>query len=147
MFISNFGRGKNWLEGTVVGKQGPLTYKILLEDGRIVRRHLDHVRHRLSSTDTDVIASDSVDAEPDKPQSLQPVQSNTDVSTSTASASTSAPLVTASTDLPPKPPDDTTSETAAKPTAPDCSQTHSPSPTFVPRRSQRHVKPPDKLNI
>ena len=33
-----------WLAGVVTDKQGPLTYLITLDDGRIFRRHLDHIR-------------------------------------------------------------------------------------------------------
>ena len=35
-----------WLPGVVTDKHGPLTYLITLDDGRIFRRHLDHIRLR-----------------------------------------------------------------------------------------------------
>ena len=35
-----------WLAGQVTDKHGPLTYPITLDDGRIFRRHLDHIRLR-----------------------------------------------------------------------------------------------------
>ena len=35
-----------WLAGVVTDKHGPLTYLITLDDGRIFRRHLDHIRLR-----------------------------------------------------------------------------------------------------
>ena len=35
-----------WIAGTVTKVTGPLSYVIRLEDGRIVRRHVDHVRKR-----------------------------------------------------------------------------------------------------
>ena len=31
------------LSGTVINIQGPLSFQVKLEDGRIVRRHIDHV--------------------------------------------------------------------------------------------------------
>ena len=33
-----------WLAGMVTDKHGPLTYLITLDDGHILRRHLDHIR-------------------------------------------------------------------------------------------------------
>ena len=35
-----------WLAGVVTDKHGPLTYLITLDDGRIFRRHHDHIRLR-----------------------------------------------------------------------------------------------------
>ena len=35
-----------WLAGVVTDKHGPLTCLITLDDGRIFRRHLDHIRLR-----------------------------------------------------------------------------------------------------
>ena len=46
--IVNFSKSaKNqdkWLAGVVTDKLGPLTYLITLDDGRIFRRHIDHIR-------------------------------------------------------------------------------------------------------
>ena len=39
--------GSVWLPGTIVGVQGLLSFQIKLEDGHIVRRHIDHVRARV----------------------------------------------------------------------------------------------------
>ena len=39
--------GKNkWLPGTITNKQGPLTFRITLDDDRVVQRHIDHIRSR-----------------------------------------------------------------------------------------------------
>jgi len=46
VLVKNFGRGKAWRPGKVHKNEGPLSYKIKLEDNRVVRRHLDHVRYR-----------------------------------------------------------------------------------------------------
>ena len=35
-----------WLAGMVTDKHGPCTYLITLDDGRIFKRHLDHIRLR-----------------------------------------------------------------------------------------------------
>ena len=40
-----------WIPGTVVKVTGPLSYHIELDDGRVVRRHVDAVRARCDSAD------------------------------------------------------------------------------------------------
>ena len=46
VFIRNFTKGPTWLPGTVLQKQGPRTFTIKLMDGRIWRRHVNHIRYR-----------------------------------------------------------------------------------------------------
>ena len=46
MFIRNFTKGPTWLPGTVLQKQGPRTFTIKLMNGRIWRRHVNHIRYR-----------------------------------------------------------------------------------------------------
>ena len=56
VFVQNFGAGPKWIAGTVTSRQGPLTYKIELENRQICRRHIDHIRTRtvtLENTPTD----------------------------------------------------------------------------------------------
>ena len=52
VFVRNFGRGPDWLSGVVENKTGPLSYRVSLPDGRLVRRHLDHVRPRATEAAT-----------------------------------------------------------------------------------------------
>ena len=33
-----------WLIGKIMHRSGPMSYNIELNDGRIVRRHIDHIR-------------------------------------------------------------------------------------------------------
>ena len=49
VFVKDFPIGKNWLAGTISAVKGPLSYHVTLTDGRVVRRHVDHVRIRTSS--------------------------------------------------------------------------------------------------
>lgn len=42
----NFASGPKWLFGTVEEKTGPVSYTVRLEDGRLWRRHVDHIRTR-----------------------------------------------------------------------------------------------------
>ena len=46
VYVGNFGSGPCWLPGVVTVKTGPLSYVVQLSDGRVVRRHQDHVRKR-----------------------------------------------------------------------------------------------------
>ena len=50
MFVSNFGRGQDWLAGVVESQTRPLSFRVRLEDGRLVKRHMDHVRDTQSMT-------------------------------------------------------------------------------------------------
>ena len=47
VFVRDFAASsQTWLPGTVVGQRGPLSLDVELEDGRVLRRHVDHVRVR-----------------------------------------------------------------------------------------------------
>ena len=46
VFVRDFPSGKNWLPGTLTQSKGPLSFLIKLDDGRVIRRHIDHIRER-----------------------------------------------------------------------------------------------------
>ena len=46
VYVRNFGPRQKWLPGTIVATTGPVSYRVLLEDGRVWRRHQDHMRQR-----------------------------------------------------------------------------------------------------
>ena len=46
VYARNFGPGQKWLPGTIVATSGPMSYRVLLEDGRVWRRHQDHMKQR-----------------------------------------------------------------------------------------------------
>ena len=49
VFIKNFGTsGNKWLPGVITEVKGQRSYCIELTDGRVTRRHIDHIRHRQS---------------------------------------------------------------------------------------------------
>ncbi|XP_062501421.1 uncharacterized protein K02A2.6-like [Corticium candelabrum] len=50
VFVRNFGRGQNWLAGVVESQTGPLSFRVRLEDERLVKQHMDHVRQRMTET-------------------------------------------------------------------------------------------------
>ena len=43
--------GPKWIPAQVLSPTGPLSYSILLSDGRTLRRHVDDIRHRCSTDD------------------------------------------------------------------------------------------------
>jgi hypothetical protein len=49
VFVNNFGEGPAWLTGSIVDTLGSLSLQVKLTDGRIVRRHIDHVRANFNS--------------------------------------------------------------------------------------------------
>lgn len=45
VFVKNFASaGPNWLSGKIVAAKGPVSYDIQLKNGKVVHRHLDHIR-------------------------------------------------------------------------------------------------------
>jgi len=48
VYARNFGKGSLWLPGEVIQQTGPLSFKIQLEDNRVIRRHMNHIRLRAS---------------------------------------------------------------------------------------------------
>ena len=44
VMVRDFHTGKTWLAGTLRQSRGPISIKAELEDGHILRRHLDHIR-------------------------------------------------------------------------------------------------------
>ena len=46
VLVRNFTPGPKWLAGKILQCTGPVSFTITLTDDRVVRRHVDHVRHR-----------------------------------------------------------------------------------------------------
>ena len=65
VYVRNFGQGSLWWKGKIVNRHGPVTWLIELTDGRVIQRHVDHVRLRNSEVD--------VDAEIDKTKDQLPI--------------------------------------------------------------------------
>ena len=57
VFVKNFCNGQRWLPGTITQSSGPKSFMIELTDGRIMRRHVNHMHHR-SPTLTPMIEAD-----------------------------------------------------------------------------------------
>ena len=46
VFVRNFAVGPTWIAGCITAENGPRSFTVELNDGRVVKRHLDHVRSR-----------------------------------------------------------------------------------------------------
>ena len=44
VLVRNLRPGLDWLRGTIVRKLGPLSYLVELDDGRLWKRHIDHIK-------------------------------------------------------------------------------------------------------
>ena len=51
IYVRNYNRGRSLVAGVVQSKTGPLSYTIKLNDGRVVKRHLDQIRKPYSQKD------------------------------------------------------------------------------------------------
>ena len=61
VFVKNFASaGPNWLSGKIIAIKGPVSYDIQLKDGKVVHRHLDHIRTGIPMPEGEV-EDDSVD--------------------------------------------------------------------------------------
>ena len=118
VFVKDFPSGKTWLPGSVSEVRGPLSYYFTLLDGRVVRRHVDHIRSRSS-------------------QSASPPTGESDVEIPTALTSTAAGQSTEAELTPAE-----TTPTDTRVTVQDAAQPASSQPL---RRSTRARAPPDYL--
>lgn len=55
--VRNFSEN-NWMPGVIEKASGPLSYQIKLEDGRIVRRHIDHILARPRTETSNLMTND-----------------------------------------------------------------------------------------
>ena len=44
VFVRDFPTGNKWLPGTVTQSKGPLSFLIKLDDGHVIRHHIDHIQ-------------------------------------------------------------------------------------------------------
>lgn len=49
VYCRGFGTGPKWIPVVIEEPTGPVSYLVRLENNRIMRRHQDHVRKRLST--------------------------------------------------------------------------------------------------
>ena len=143
VYIRNFVGAPRWFPGKIRDTVGNVSYGILLDDGRYFRRHVDHIRKRLDSSDSSTEYPDSVTFD------SSPQQSTASESLSSELNTPSVPPTDVSfvppTDVSSVPPTDVSS---VPPTdAPSISPTDSPSLTPNAPGKNRYPKrirqPPD----
>lgn len=127
ILIRNYAAGPKWKPAIVHQKHGPISYRCQLEDGRIIKRHQDQLI--VGNPDPNEIRV------PDTSEILSPE------GTAFNPISVSPPPTVPSTSA--------DAETILCPTTPspklDVQPTTSPSPVL--RRSKRHIRQPDRLNL
>ena len=80
VFVRNFPSGTSWLKGTLTEKNGPLSFIVKLDDGRILHRHIDHIRvDEANSPDGAQESSFPYNAESPDPQTQSITTSPSDV--------------------------------------------------------------------
>ena len=52
VYVREAGVSSPWIPGMIESKQGIVHYEVRLEDGRLVKRHIDHVQPRYSASPT-----------------------------------------------------------------------------------------------
>ena len=80
VIVKNFNSGHtscSWLLGIVSSITGPLSYAVELNDGRMVRRHVDHIRRRCYESDSvTTVSSDfylpDISSHPEQSVSVSP---------------------------------------------------------------------------
>ena len=60
VYVRNYGSGETWEKGKVIGMLGETMFTVLMEDGRCVRKHLDQLRIRVSTSETQTMEDDDV---------------------------------------------------------------------------------------
>ena len=77
VYARNFSQGPKWVPGILLESNGPIAFEVELEDGRMWRRHQDHVIHRASDpplpTQSEVLGSIPSQLEKTRP-SIQPME-------------------------------------------------------------------------
>lgn len=125
VFVRNFAAGPKWRPAVVTQKHGPISYKCQLDDGRVIKRHQDQVI--LGNPDPGAVVSpmmtDPVRALPAViPMPTSPHQVPSASVTIEESPASSPPVLDVQPTIPPTP------------------------PTLL-RRSKRHVRQPDRLDL
>ena len=61
VYVRNFGTGNTWVPGEIAESSGPVSFLVKCGDGKLIRRHQDHMRHRKDDKPLDQPNQESVD--------------------------------------------------------------------------------------
>jgi len=67
VLAKNFRPGPKWMPGVIVEVLGPLSYQVKLNDGRMIKRHADHLLHHTGDNDNDESCQTQIDEIPSTP--------------------------------------------------------------------------------
>ena len=91
VFVKCFNKVNTWLPGVIDKKQGPVSYRIVLDDDRVVRRHTDHIRTRKCDVDQAANQNNEIVEVVPVPVS-EPEDEVLEIAVNTSTAGTSVPL-------------------------------------------------------
>ena len=133
----NFGGTPKWLTGVLEEKLGPLTFTVRLPDGRVWKRHVDHIKSRSPNEESN-ISAETLPRQTYVPVTMQPSSDGANICAQPPPPSPA--LVNTDTDK------------QVSPQVPEPQSQSVPKPlglesTPVVRRSSRATKPPDRLDL
>ena len=60
VYVRNFLTGPKWLPGIIMDNTGPTSYRVKLDDDRVVRKHIDQMRIRYDNSELPTVVPDIV---------------------------------------------------------------------------------------
>ena len=108
VFVKNLPPGSKpiWLPGVIQASKGPRSYTIVLTDGRVVRRHCDHLRQRYEQENKPISSQEDLDLAPSiaVPSPPDTIENSPAQDTATTPETTPAPSDTEQSSTAPTPP-------------------------------------------
>ena len=139
VMVRNLRPGPRWVPGTLIERKGPLTYLVQVSEGRIWKRHVDHL-HETTDTPQDHTSFVVPTAESDSAEIEQPELSNFPLDAGTSSS----PELTTESESDPAANIPTMEACEVPPVIPPTTAMPTSSP--VRRYPQRMRKPPDRYH-
>ncbi|XP_036347496.1 uncharacterized protein K02A2.6-like [Rhagoletis pomonella] len=141
VWIRNYSTGPKWLKGRIYSRTGPVSYKVRLEDGRVIKRHLDQIRSRAVTEDLEMDSEEVDIGDRNNPDSTSGSTSVDESETNAADLGSTPP---ASKSPSPTAPASTLPPQTLAPNSPSGSVDRStPIRQQTPRRSNRPRKVPE----
>ena len=138
VLCQNYGRGDELLPGHIIVKSGPVSFQIKLNDGRIMKRHQDQIRHRHCAEEPPNKLPE-VTIPPTIPMNIPKITQNSTITTPMATEAT----VESTDAVPVAPTSNATRTTQFSPIRAKTSQSDSIGNT----RPKRNIREPNRLNL